>query len=76
LAAEIAARLAKDYLQNPQVTIFIEEFTSQRVVSDRRGQDSERVSAQGSNHPACKLMAAAGGPTSVADSQFGPHPAR
>lgn len=31
LAANIAARLAKDYLQNPQVTIFIEEFTSQRA---------------------------------------------
>lgn len=31
LAADIAARLAKDYLQNPQVTIFIEEFTSQRA---------------------------------------------
>ena len=31
LAAAIAAELAKDYLQNPQVTIFIEEFTSQRV---------------------------------------------
>jgi polysaccharide export outer membrane protein len=31
LAAAIAARLAKDYMQNPQVLIFIEEYTSQRV---------------------------------------------
>lgn len=31
LAADIAARLVKDYLQNPQVTIFILEYTSQRV---------------------------------------------
>lgn len=31
LAATIAAALSKDYLQNPQVTIFIEEFTSQQV---------------------------------------------
>ena len=31
LAAAIAAALSKDYLQNPQVTIFIEEFTSQQV---------------------------------------------
>jgi len=31
LAADIAARLTKDYLQDPQVIIFIEEYTSQRV---------------------------------------------
>ena len=31
LVAEIAARLTKDYLQNPQVIVFIEEYTSQRV---------------------------------------------
>ncbi|WP_295455969.1 polysaccharide biosynthesis/export family protein [uncultured Thiodictyon sp.] len=31
LAGEIAARLGKDYMQNPQVIIFIEEYTSQRV---------------------------------------------
>lgn len=31
LEAELATRLAKDYLQNPQVSVFIKEFTSQRV---------------------------------------------
>jgi polysaccharide export outer membrane protein len=31
LQARLAAALAKDYLQNPQVSIFIKEYTSQRV---------------------------------------------
>lgn len=31
LEEALAARLAKNYLQNPQVSVFIKEFTSQRV---------------------------------------------
>jgi len=31
LEEALAAKLAKDYLQNPQVSVFIKEFTSQRV---------------------------------------------
>jgi len=31
LEAAIAAKLSEDYLQNPQVSVFIKEFTSQRV---------------------------------------------
>ncbi len=31
LETEIAEKLSKSYLQNPQVTVFIKEFTSQRV---------------------------------------------
>nr|WP_305119155.1 polysaccharide biosynthesis/export family protein [Tahibacter harae] len=31
LEREIAARLAQKYMQNPQVSIFVKEFTSQRV---------------------------------------------
>lgn len=31
LEGDIAAALAKDYLQDPQVTVFVEEFTSQRI---------------------------------------------
>ena len=31
LAAEMTTRLAKDYLQDPQVIVFINEYTSQRV---------------------------------------------
>lgn len=31
LEADIAAKLAENYLQNPQVSVFVKEFTSQRV---------------------------------------------
>ncbi|MCK9539705.1 polysaccharide biosynthesis/export family protein [Dokdonella sp.] len=31
LEQDIGARLAEDYLQNPQVTVFVKEFTSQRI---------------------------------------------
>ncbi len=31
LEEEIGARLAKTYLQNPQVTVFVKEYTSQRI---------------------------------------------
>ncbi len=31
LEREIGAKLAEDYLQNPQVTVFVKEFTSQRI---------------------------------------------
>lgn len=31
LEAEIAAKLSEDYLQDPQVSVFVKEFTSQRV---------------------------------------------
>ncbi|HEX5755246.1 MAG TPA: polysaccharide biosynthesis/export family protein [Arenimonas sp.] len=31
LEQEIAARLSQQYLQNPQVSVFVKEFTSQRV---------------------------------------------
>lgn len=31
LEAEIAAKLQENYLQNPQVSVFVKEFTSQRV---------------------------------------------
>ncbi|MFZ7095376.1 polysaccharide biosynthesis/export family protein [Luteimonas dalianensis] len=34
LEAELAAQYADGYLQNPQVTIFIEEYTSQRVTME------------------------------------------
>jgi len=31
LEAEVAARLSENYLQDPQVTVFVKEFTSQRI---------------------------------------------
>lgn len=65
LAADIAARLAKDYLQNPQVTIFIEEFTSQRatVVGSVK---SPGVYPLKGRTTLLQVVAGAGGTTSVA----------
>jgi polysaccharide export outer membrane protein len=34
LERDIAARLAQSYLQNPQVSVFVKEFTSQRVTME------------------------------------------
>ena len=67
LAAEIAARLAKDYLQNPQVTIFIEEFTSQRVTVTGAVKTPNVFPLKGRT-TLLQVIAAAGGPTSIADS--------
>ena len=66
LAADLAARLAKDYLQNPQVTIFIEEFTSQRVAVTGAVKSPNVFPVKGRT-TLLQVVAAAGGPTSVAD---------
>ncbi len=65
LATDIAARLAKDYLQNPQVTIFIEEFTSQRatVVGSVK---SPGVYPLRGRTTLLQVVAGAGGTTTVA----------
>ena len=65
LAAEIAARLAQDYLQNPQVTIFIEEFTSQRVTVVGAVKSPGVYPLKGKT-TLLQVVAGAGGPTSVA----------
>jgi len=66
LAADLAARLAKDYLQNPQVTIFIEEFTSQRVAVTGAVKSPNVFPIKGRT-TLLQVVAAAGGPTSVAN---------
>jgi polysaccharide export outer membrane protein len=66
LAADIAARLAKNYLQNPQVTIFIEEFTSQRVTVTGAVKTPNVFPLKGRT-TLMQVVAAAGGPTSVAN---------
>lgn len=68
LADHIAARLAKDYLQNPQVTIFIEEFTSQRVTVTGAVKTPNTFPLKGRT-TLLQVIAAAGGPTSVADKE-------
>ena len=65
LAADIAARLAKDYLQNPQVTIFIEEFTSQRATVVGSVKTPGVFPLKGRT-TLMQVVASAGGPTSVA----------
>ena len=66
LAADIAARLAQDYLQNPQVTIFIEEFTSQRVTVTGAVKTPNVFPLKG-KMTLLQAVAQAGGPTSVAN---------
>jgi polysaccharide export outer membrane protein len=65
LAADIAARLAQDYLQNPQVTIFIEEFTSQRVTVTGAVRTPNVFPLKGRT-TLLQVVAQAGGPTNVA----------
>ncbi|MDG4550513.1 MAG: polysaccharide export protein [Candidatus Contendobacter sp.] len=66
LAADIAARLAKDYLQNPQVIIFIEEFTSQRVTVTGAVRTPNVFPLKGRT-TLLQVVAQAGGATSVAN---------
>ncbi len=66
LAAVIAAQLAKDYLQNPQVTIFIEEFTSQRVTVTGAVKTPNVFPLKG-KATLLELVAQAGGTTSIAN---------
>ena len=66
LAADIAARLAKDYLQDPQVTIFIEEFTSQRVTVAGAVKTPNIFPLKGRT-TLMQVVAQAGGPTNVAN---------
>ncbi len=65
LATDIAARLAKDYLQNPQVTIFIEEFTSQRTAVVGAVKTPGVYPLKGRT-TLMQVVASAGGTTSVA----------
>lgn len=66
LAADIAARLGKDYLQNPQITIFIEEFTSQRVTVVGAVRNPGVFPVKGRT-TLLQAVASAGGSTNVAD---------
>lgn len=66
LADDIAARLAKDYLQNPQVIIFIEEFTSKRVTVSGAVKSPGVFPLKG-RVTLTQAVAQAGGPNSVAN---------
>ena len=66
LAAEIAERLAKDYMQNPQVLIFIQEYTSQRVTVVG-AVNSPGVYPLKGRETLVQAVAKAGGPSKVAN---------
>lgn len=66
LAADISARLAKDYMQNPQVLVFIEEFTSQRVTVVGAVKKPGVYPLKGRT-TLLQVVATAEGPTSVAN---------
>ncbi len=66
LSADIAARLTKDYLQHPQVIIFIEEYTSQRVTVVGEVKKPGVYPVKGRT-TLLQVVAGAEGPTSVAN---------
>ncbi len=66
LAADIGARLTQDYLQNPQVIIFIEEYTSQRVTVVGAVKKPGVYPVKGRT-TLLQVVAGAEGPTSVAN---------
>lgn len=68
LAADIASRLSKDFLQNPQVVVFIIEYTSQRVTVSGEIKNPGVYPIKG-RMTLMQAIAGAGGPTTVANIQ-------
>ncbi|HAS51408.1 MAG TPA: hypothetical protein DCS21_06560 [Gammaproteobacteria bacterium] len=66
LEAELSTRLAKDFLQNPQVSIFIKEYTSQRVTVEGAVKKPGIYPLKGRN-TLLQVLATAEGLTSIAD---------
>lgn len=66
LAADIASRLSKDFLQNPQVVVFIMEYTSQRVTVAGEVKSPGVYPIKG-RMTLMQAVAGAGGPTTVAN---------
>lgn len=66
LETQIANRLKEKYLQNPQVSVSIEEFTSQRVTVEGEVQKAGVFPIQG-EITLLQALALAGGPSNLAD---------
>jgi polysaccharide biosynthesis/export protein len=66
LASDISARLSKEYLQNPQVIVFIQEYTSQRVTVVGAVKKPGVYPLKGTT-TLMQVVATAEGPTSVAN---------
>ena len=62
----IASKLQEKYLQNPQVSVSIEEFTSQRVTVEGEVQKASVYPIQG-EITLLQALALAGGPSNLAD---------
>lgn len=68
LEKTLAAKLAQDYLQNPQVSVFIKEFTSQRVTVEGAVQKPGVYPLKGRT-TLLQALATAEGLTSLADAE-------
>jgi polysaccharide biosynthesis/export protein len=62
----LAQKLKDRYLQDPQVSVFIEEFTSQRVTIEGQVKKPGVYSLTGGNATLLQMIATAGGPEQIA----------
>jgi polysaccharide biosynthesis/export protein len=62
----LARRLKERYLQDPQVSVFIEEFTSQRVTIEGQVKKPGVYPLMGGNASLLQTIAIAGGPEEIA----------
>lgn len=67
LEDQIAAKLKKDYLQDPQVSVFIKEFTSQRVTIEGQVDKTGIYPIVGNTTTLLQALALAGGVKELAE---------
>ena len=68
LEDQIAAKLAENYLQNPQVSVFIKEFTSQRVTIEGQVEKAGIYPIAGNTTTLLQALALAGGVKELAET--------
>lgn len=68
LEDHIAAKLQEEYLQNPQVSVFIKEFTSQRVTIEGQVEKAGIFPIAGNNTTLLQALALAGGVKELAEN--------
>ncbi len=67
LEDQIAAKLQENYLQNPQVSVFIKEFTSQRVTIEGQVEKAGIYPIAGNTTTLLQALAIAGGVKELAE---------
>ncbi len=67
LEDQIAAKLKENYLQNPQVSVFIKEFTSQRVTTEGQVEKAGIYPIAGNTTTLLQALAIAGGVKELAE---------